>query len=294
MPWEWLWHGEQYANHFIGPERAFRYWDGWLPYLSNEPLWNLFAAATTPIADTIGWRNWVRLLSFFSLLIISYYILSSSPSRYWAIALLLITSPLILNNYISGVRQTLAISLFLLALMSPRFIATPTVFATPLIHSTFFFTLPFYFLALTEIISLKTKIVIVVAASISLILLVPVIADLLGARQADRRNLEIELMIRPLWLYLVVVAMIFFLSGRNFIKEHQVATFGIMFYLVTLPLGGAGVSPRVIENFFPLIFISFSYLRGFGLYIIFLASLPAIAFLWMRGITTPSPELFGF
>ncbi|MCG5531127.1 EpsG family protein [Halorhodospira halochloris] len=285
MPWEWLWHGDQYANHFSGPDRAFRYFDGWAPYLANEPLWNFFAAATTPIAEQIGWRNWVRLISFFSLFVLAYFVLSRSPSRYWAIALLLITSPLILNNYISGVRQTLAIAVFLLALMSPRFLKIPIILVTPLIHSTFFIALPFYFLALTDWVSFRAKVWITAFVALSLLLLVPILSEELGARQAERFDFGFDLTIRPLWIYLLFIVVVFFLSGPRFMREHQVAITGMMFYIFSAPLGGADVAGRTIENFFPFMFIALSYLRGIAFYIIFAATLPAIAFLWMRGIT---------
>lgn len=168
-----------YAAEVLG-----RYYErGIIALLANEPVWLLVNIALRSLLSPEGV---VQTLIFLSAFTFSYVFLRADPKNiFWLVLSLLL--PQVLTNYITHLRQGLAISVFLLGYVSQRRTLRGICFmAAPFIHAAFFFIL---LLMLFERVSRKLRFAIDVRFLLVLVLGISLgigtlyIAAWIGARQ---------------------------------------------------------------------------------------------------------------
>jgi hypothetical protein len=131
-----------YAN--FSDVLLLNYWNrGILQFFSNEPLWLCINIVLKYFLDA---ENVVRFIIFSSSLIFSYKILSINKESL-LIAIFLLLMPVVLKNFITHLRQGLAISLFILFYFSNSNQKKLSFLIPPFVHSSFFFLSLLYYSA---------------------------------------------------------------------------------------------------------------------------------------------------
>lgn len=231
---------------------------GFNEMLANEPLWLLFniwlSRYLTP-EDTL------RVIIFFSSLLISYLVLRSYP-KHALFLILFILMPQVLKNNIIHLRQGAGIALFLLGWWC-RYLPLRIFFIAlaPLVHASFFFINALFILNIvfsTFTISTVWRVVYTLGVGIVLGALGIWLAGELGARQGEGSEYSGMGGVGSgmAFLFWSVFTVIFFMEGRAFLRNNFFAASILIFYLSTYFL--LPVTARVFES---------------GLLIILLASL---------------------
>lgn len=220
---------------------------GLLPSLTNEPVWlltniflNLFFAP----------ENAVRIIIFFSAFTCSFVVLKHNPKAF-IFLLFVFFAPQVVKNFISHLRQGMAIAVFMLAwyCWKPR-LRVILFLLTPLIHSSFFIVLSIFvicWLVKKLRFALDLSFIVYSAIGIMLGLGISVISSMLGARQSgDLLNSYAAGGSGIGFLFWGIILLIFLLQGRYFAQQHGFSIAMVLFYLTVYfvsPIAG-----RVFES----------------------------------------------
>ena len=246
-----------------------RYHDsGLISILFNEPLWllyNWFLSFFFIPEDT------VRFTVFISAFITAYYTLKVKPSNFILLVLFLLY-PQVLIKYTVHLRQGLAVAIFLIGYYSYNK-ANKTLFIllTPFIHLSFVFVLFIYSLI---IVMRKMKIdvylvlmsIFIIGLSISYLL--PIIAKISGARQADEYMFDMTNVSGFGFLFWAAILMVFLCQSRKFIEKNIFPISAMIFYLSTYFF--IEVTGRIFESMLVIVLLSAVQLSNWR-YIAFLS-----------------------
>ena len=226
---------------------------GWLGLLTNEPGW---LAINLILSFFLEPELIIRGIIFISAIFLGVYLVRKNPRNLFFIFLLLLY-PQITKNFTLHLRQGLAITMFFIALNPYGARRYPSIMIlTSFIHSSFIIiNLIFYFNYLCDKLKLSIGLRLVLFSFLTLtgINFLPVIAEILGFRQATQYNFE-KVDIGGLGFLLYSIFSILLLHSYSFLKRHSNAILVCAFYLLTyftFPL-----SARVLESGLLLIFLA--------------------------------------
>jgi hypothetical protein len=228
---------------------------GIVTVFTNEPVWLLTNSLLNLVLEP---ENVVRVIIFFSAFTCSFVVLKHNPKAFWFLLFVLFV-PQIVKNFISHLRQGMAIAVFMLAWFSPKPWQRVILFMlTPLIHSSFFIVLGILFacnmikkfrFALDLSFIAYSAIGIVLGFGISLI------SAMLGARQSETLLANYAAGGSGIgFLFWGLILLIFLLQGRQFSQQHGFSIAMILFYLTVYfvsPIAG-----RVFESAVLVVVIS--------------------------------------
>lgn len=219
---------------------------GYLSLFANEPVWLSINIILNQFFEPV---TTIKLIIFFTAFVTAYLVLRVNP-KYFVFLLFMLFFPQVIGKAVVHIRQGLAISIFLLGWFT---ISKPwrwLLFALiPLIHASFFFVLFLYgftwFLQqLKFALDLRTIATVLLGLMIGLGL--GFIASLLGARQANGYEFSAAAVSGLGFLFWLGVFVLYWLQGRNFVKENALAMAAIAFYLTTYFL--FEVTARIFES----------------------------------------------
>lgn len=237
------------------------YWsNGLLSVLSNEPVWLLLNSGLSIVLEP---EVIVRLIIGFPASIVAYLVLRSGSKNFiWLLLFLFL--PQILKNHIIHLRQGLAISIFLIGFFATWWPQRSFfLLITPLIHSSFFFVLALMALAwLARKVRIDTKLHAVMYSVVGLSIGATLggLAHFVGARQAEVyefASVEISGLGFFFWM---IVFLLFFSQGFNFIRRQTFAFSILIFYLSTYFF--ATVSARIFESALLVVLIAGLQMNG--------------------------------
>ncbi|PNK16495.1 EpsG family protein [Cylindrospermopsis raciborskii] len=185
----------------------------------NEPIWLLINVWLKNIL--VDPENVMKTIIFMASFLSSYSFikLSNSKIRNILLMVILLLLPIILKNYITHLRQGLAIGLFMLGMLFSDWRRIAFVIVTPFIHSSFFFVI--FLTQIDRIISwfttFKTKIRIPIVFTIGIILSLNLrrIAAFLGDRRADQYDFTTADVSGLGWLFWLIVLIVIDISGNS-------------------------------------------------------------------------------
>lgn len=226
----------------------------------NEPLW---LAINMSLYYFLDMRGVVRAIIFISSFSLSFTLLNRFRYNYiWVIFILIY--PQILKNYIIHLRQGAAISVFVVGYYSryplKRFIITSL---TPLIHSSFFFVaLMLYFNNIIRAlrVNLYIRILLFLIFYMALVYAIQIVADQLGARQADAIENDVTNTSGLAFIFWITVLSIFLLEGTKFLKDNIFHISAVVFYLVAYLF--TSYAGRIFESALVLVMIAMTELNG--------------------------------
>lgn len=254
-------------------------------FFTNEPLWLLVNIALSFVFSDEGVVRVVIFISAF----LSAYLALKVDSRFFFVLLLFLLLPQVLKNYVIHLRQGLAVSVFLLGWFSRgRFSRNLLILFTPFIHASFFFVVVIYFFSRVFVLlrlssGLRIFAFMLIGGGASFFTLW--LASNLGARQAEvygENNLEISGLGFIYWL---AIASIYFLQGKEFLKENSFQVGMLIFYLAVyffLP-----VSARIFESALLLVLISGLRLTSWRLILCLLLFCFYFAMQWVPRLSQP-------
>jgi hypothetical protein len=262
---------------------------GFVSFLFNEPVWLIVNAG---LSWFLSPEVILRIFIFFPSLIVSYYALSRGKENlFWL--LLILVLPVILKNHITHLRQGVAISVFLLFLMTNnKALKGLLICSTPFIHSSFFFIVVMYFGAeLLKKIPFKRDLntVIVGSSALALSFSLGYIVSLTGARQAERYAFEGSDGSGLNFLIWFVLLAVFLCQGSNHFKKFLFEYSVMIFYLASYFF--VDVTARIFESAILLIFLSGFQLTSWRKNIYYLA-IVFILFMQWYGRFTRSGLMF--
>jgi hypothetical protein len=273
-----------YAGH--STEIIFRYIEQqpWSVFF-NEPLWlgvNVF------LGSFLFPDNVLRTIIFTSSFLTAYLVLRSRPNDIFLLLFVLLL-PQVLKNNIIHLRQGLAIAVFLCGWFCCRKNRRYLLFISAcLIHSSFFIIM--FLIVLNNFLirfrlPVELRAVVISVGGIFVGLLGLWLAGFLGARQAGEYAggaAEVSGLAFAFW---AVIAGLFVLQGRAFLRSNSIQFSFIIFYLSTYFL--LPVTARVLESGLILIFISLLGLTSYRRYL-FLAALSFyFIFQWIPRLALP-------
>lgn len=228
--------------------------DGPLATLANEPLWLLINIG---LAQFFEPELVVRVVIFFSASSLAYVLTKSSPrNSIWLMLFLLM--PQLLKNYITHLRQGLAMALFFTGFFSNSWLRRWLLMAaSPFVHASFFFILPIVMLPVVLNrfrLAIDVRIVVLVGFAIAASLSLGVVALLVGARQAGTYEFAMASVSGLGFAFWLMIGGLFVTQGKTFLKNNQEAVGVLLFYLVSYIF--IEVSARVFESGMPLVLLS--------------------------------------
>lgn len=240
---------------------------GILILIFNEPIWLLINIWLRSILDP---ENVVKTIIFMSSFLSSYSFikLSNSKIRNILLMLILLLLPTILKNYITHLRQGLAIGLFMLGMLFSDWRRIAFVVVTPFVHSSFFFVI--LLTQMDRIIlwftNFETKIRIAIVFIIGVILSFNLqrIAALLGDRRAYQYDFTAASVSGLGWLFWFIVLIVMVSAGKRYLKQYSISAYCITFYLATYPF--IEVTARIFESSILIVILDLLNLKGWRKY----------------------------
>lgn len=257
----------------VSPLILVRYFGrGILDVLTNEPVWlginSLLSFFLEP--DVI-----VRIIVFFSAFTVAYLVLKHSK-QHFILLILLLLFPMVIKNFIVHLRQGLAIAFFAIGWFASGRKTKYFFYAlSPLIHSSFFLILPLMLLReiLTKLrFAIDIKAIAYVLAGIGIGFGVVLLADILGARQAETSAVMDSQISGVGFVMWTLIALLFVLQGRRFLDKNTFVIGALLFYLATYFL--TPIAGRVFESavlFVVLAGLTLTGYRKYGFVLIILA-----------------------
>jgi hypothetical protein len=224
-----------------------RYADaGLFSTFANEPVWLLINVGLGIFleSDTV-----VRTIIFFGASSIAWLILRYYPEHLvWLILFLFL--PQIVKNYLIHLRQGTAIAVFLWGWFAVSLRSRWLLLGlTPLIHTSFFLILILLgFARVLRIIRFAPNLNVIsyIFVGIVLALTMGFLADLLGARQAERYLFGRGDISGLGFLFWIIILGIMLSAGKTWMREHVFESGIIIFYLSTYWL--IEVTARIFES----------------------------------------------
>lgn len=227
---------------------------GWLPTLTNEPLWWLLNVC---LGSWMEPEHLVRAIIFFPATVLAYKVINSD-SRNIIWLLLFLVVPQVIKNYIIHLRQGLAISVFISAwFMEPSWRRSLMLWSTPFIHASFFFIL--FLLAFTKatqkiFLTPKLRIFLFLIAGLCIAATLTYVGQMLGARQAYEYEAAVENISGLGFVFWFAMLGVFCSEGKDFIRAHVFEIGTITFYLGTYFI--SPVTARIFESGLLLVLLS--------------------------------------
>jgi len=228
--------------------------EGPLAIFANEPLWLLINIG---LAQLGGPEFVMRSVIFIGATVFSYVFVRADPrNSLWLMAFLL--APQVLKNFITHLRQGLAIAIFYSGYFaSGRIRRWVLIGLSPLVHASFFFILPIVVVpAVLRQLRLGVDIRILAMASYALAtsLSLGFLAALVGARQMRNYAFSMADVSGLGFVFWVAILVVFVLQGKTFLQRHQEGVCVLLFYLLSYFF--VEVSARLFESGMPLVLLA--------------------------------------
>lgn len=249
-------------NYLIYAERAdyligLNYQTGIFRLIFNEPVWLIINLILSFLFNP---ENSVRIIIFFSSFTVSYYSLKYGRKNFFLVLLILFL-PQIIKNHIIHLRQGLALSFFLIGWFSDKKNQKNLFFIiSAFIHSSFLFVLAFIFI--DKLISklkfdIYIKTIIYFLASISILLLMGVLASVLGARQVEETVPVLKQISGFGFIFWFAMLILYLQQKEFFIARQSFIVICIVFYLTTYFF--TAYTARIFESSMLIILLSGVY-----------------------------------
>ena len=233
---------------------------GWLSAFSNEPVWlwlnTLLAMFWSP-------EMVVRILIFFPAFAVALVVLRHD-SRQFLWLLLILLMPQVIKNHIIHLRQGVAIGVFILGWIAVRPWQRWSLWLlAPLIHTSFFFILPFWVLSqllvrLRFAMDLRTLLYSIVGITVGLGL--GWLATVFQARQATQYGFDSADISGLGFVFWGFVLLLTFWQGREYQRTHAFAVSVLILYLCTYFL--SEVTARIFESALLIVLLALLQLKG--------------------------------
>lgn len=233
-------------------------YDGWLPLLSNEPVWlglNIFLSFFLTPEQT------VRALIGIPAIITAYLVLKTNP-KYFLFLVLILLIPNVIKNNIVHLRQGLAISIFFFAIFNKKKSNQHLLIAlTPFIHSSFFIVILLLSIsAILQIFNLSLKVKIFIFAFISLFLCLGLgfFSSLLQSRQSETYDFSMTDVSGFGFVFWLIILTLYLLEAKSFTHKFDFIIELLVFYLVGYFL--IDVTARIFESTIIFVLLAGIYL----------------------------------
>jgi hypothetical protein len=255
---------------------------GVLAIFVNEPLWLLTNIALGMMLPPDGV---MRCIIFVSAFAFTYTFLRADPKNlFWLVLLLFL--PQILKNFITHLRQGLAISVFMMGYLATRpRLRYLGILAAPFIHASFFFVV---FLMIFEKIgrslTLGAGIRSLGALSVAVMLggTMLYISAWTGARQGEEYAAGAAVTTGMGFVFWGGILALMTLEGSHFLKRDGLALLAVIFYLGTYFL--SPVAARIYESALPVVLLALLTLTGWRLHAALSALLGYGGLQWALGL----------
>lgn len=239
---------------------------GVISALFNEPLWLLINLALSLIFLP---EQIVRIIILFSSIFFSYTLSKKLGAKNFLLVLLILLFPQVLQNYITHLRQGLALAIFMYGMLNAKKTKFYVLLAA-LIHSSFYFILIFQLLE-TILVKMRLnfflKVIAYFLSSILLIIIVDSVASLLGDRRGGQYSSD-DINVSGLgWIFWLIFFFILLMRSYPLFKKPNGSLPIFIFYLTSY-FSLAFVS-RIFESILPYVFIGLKDLKSKYYYLLF-------------------------
>lgn len=258
---------------------------GYWAVLFNEPVW---LAINVFLGFLFSPENVLRVIILFAGSVTAYFVLRHE-AKYFIFLMLILFLPQILKNNIIHLRQGLAIAVFLCGWFSARPNVRYAFFTLAcLIHSSFFIIIflmimNHFFILYRLGVELRSIVIFLCGVFVGFLGLW--LAGILGARQANEYVGGAAEVSGLAFVFWIVIAGLFVLQGRTFLRNNSVQFSFIVFYLSTYFL--LPVAARVFESGIILVFISLLGLTSYRKHTFYLALSFYFIFQWAPRLALP-------
>ena len=232
----------------------------------NEPLWLLINMALALIFQP---EQIVRIIILFSSILFSYTLAKNLGSKNFLLVLLILFFPQVLQNYITHLRQGLALAIFMYGVLNTKRVKLYTLFAA-LIHSAFYFILDFQLLDILLVkmrLNFHLKVLVYFMSSIFLIIVVDSVASLIGDRRGGQYSSE-DMQVSGLgWIFWLAFFFLLLFKSYPLFKKPNGALPIFIFYLTSY--FSLAFVARIFETILPYIFTGLKDLKPKYYYLLF-------------------------
>jgi len=261
--------------------------DGPLALLANEPIWLLINIILAQFANP---EAVMRMIIFAGAARFSYVLTRADPKNS-VLLMLFLLMPQLLKNYITHLRQGLAMAIF----FSGYFTAGPArrwilMFIAPFVHASFFFIVPFVILpVLLRKMRLAVDIRLFIMASYALLvtLTLGILATIVGARQAGNYDFAMTDVSGLGFIYWLAVLIFFLAQGKWFLESRQEASSTLLFYVLSYFF--IEVTARIFESAMPFVLLAGLALPGWKRWVFTGAFLLYSMVQWLIRLSSPMP-----
>lgn len=219
---------------------------------SNEPL---FLGINIMLATIFSSENVINFIIMFSTIGVLLSLGKISKYDFWILFFFMFI-PQILKNHITHLRQGLALSIYLIGLVSTKKYLKSLKFFAVFIHTSIVFLLFFEYLdKFFDWLKFNFKLKVLCSVGIFslLIWVMPKLALLIGDRRAGEYSFQIDESASGLGLLLWIVAGTIFILTMKKDKLTLLCCYGIIFYI--LSYFSLNFGARIFENILPLIVV---------------------------------------
>jgi hypothetical protein len=232
----------------------------------NEPLWLLINIALSQIFQP---EQILEIIILFPSVLFSYTLAKKIGAKNFLLVLLIILFPQVLQNYITHLRQGLALAIFMYGILNTKRAKLYTLFAA-LIHSSFYFILVFQLLELILVkmrLNLHLKVLVYFLSSVFLIIVVDSVASLIGDRRGGQYSSE-DIKVSGLgWIFWLIFFFLLLLRSFPLFKKPNGALPIFIFYLTSY--FSLAFVARIFESMLPYIFTGLKDLKPKYYYLLF-------------------------
>jgi hypothetical protein len=211
----------------------------------------------------------VRIIILFSSVLFSYALAKKLRAKNFLLVLLILLFPQVLQNYITHLRQGLALALFMYGILNTQRAKTYTLFAA-MIHSSFYFILVFQLLEMILIkmrLNFHLKVMAYFISSVLLIIVVDSFANLIGDRRGGQYSSE-DIQVSGLgWIFWLIFFFLLLFRSYPLFKKPNGALPIFTFYLTSY--FNLAFVARIFESMLPYIFTGLKDLKPKYYYLLF-------------------------
>jgi hypothetical protein len=232
----------------------------------------------------------VKAIIFWGAFLSSFSFLRLSPRNFILLVIILLI-PTVLKNYITHLRQGLAIGFFMFGLLFSGWYRVLFLGLTPFIHASFFFVL--LFAPINKIIdklknfTVKVKLLIFSFLSVLICLNVKLIAIFFQDRRISVYEFQGTAEKSGLgWLFWFFILILMLLSGEKWLKQNLFSLYSLVFYLCSYFL--VEFTGRIFESSILLVFISCLNLTNYRKIVFIMALCFYGTILWLQILNSDS------
>ena len=232
----------------------------------NEPLWLLINMALSLIFEP---EQVVRIIILFSSVLFSYALAKKLRAKNFLLILLILLFPQVLQNYITHLRQGLALAIFMYGMLNTKKSKLYTFFAA-LIHSAFYFILVFQLLEIILVklrLNFHLKVFTYFISSVLLIFVVDSVASLIGDRRGGQYSSEVIQVSGLGWIFWLTFFFLLLFRSYPLFKKPNGALPIFTFYLTSY--FNLAFVARIFESMLPYIFTGLKDLKPKYYYLLF-------------------------